>query len=88
MGAFSDFDNTARRGKNAAIFIGATPNKFYQYLVEIIKRSIQERKEYIFITAWNEWGEGNYLEPDLTYKNGFLNAVRKNIENSLSSVRR
>lgn len=76
MGAFPDFDNTARKGKKAAIWKGASPQKFENYLTEIIKRSDAANKDFIFLTAWNEWGEGNYLEPDSRYGFAYLKALR------------
>lgn len=75
--AFVDFDDSARRGKNSTIFIGSTPRKFEKYLKENIKKSQQEENEFLFINAWNEWGEGNYLEPDKKYGYGYLNAVKR-----------
>ena len=33
----------------------------------------------IFLRSWNEWAEGNYVEPDLKYGHGFLEAIKKNI---------
>ena len=36
---------------------------------------------YLYINAWNEWGEGTYLEPDSKYKFGYLEAIRSIIKN-------
>lgn len=33
-------------------------------------------KRFIFLKSWNEWAEGNYMEPDLKYGNGFLEALK------------
>ena len=43
----------------------------------IINQYIKQNKEFIFLMAWNEWGEGSYLEPDTEYKYGYLEAIKK-----------
>ena len=43
----------------------------------LYKKSIQNGNEYVFVNAWNEWGEGNYVEPDTIHGHGFLEAIRK-----------
>lgn len=76
-GVFVDYDDSPRRGINGIIVKGSTPKKFGHYLSEHIKRSKKEDNEYLFINAWNEWGESNYLEPDKKYGYAYLQAVKK-----------
>ena len=42
----------------------------------IIKAKKEYKSEYVFCTAWNEWGEGSYLEPDTTNELGYLKSVK------------
>ena len=37
----------------------------------------QRDKQFIFVKSWNEWGEGNYLEPDRKFGRGYLEAIHK-----------
>lgn len=79
-GAFTDWDNTARRNNKARIFVGSTPQKFESYLTQLIKK--EREKDFLFITAWNEWAEGAYLEPDLKHGYGYLKALRNALNNN------
>lgn len=75
-GAFPSWDNTPRRGRNAIVFRGATPEKFAVYLREYAaKLNCDSETEYLFINAWNEWAEGAHLEPDEVNKYGYLEAL-------------
>ena len=74
---FVDYDDSPRRGKNARIILGANPQKFEMYMRKLIQISKMQNKEYIFLTAWNEWGEGSYLEPDTKYGYKYLEAIKK-----------
>ncbi|MBN1638298.1 MAG: glycoside hydrolase family 99-like domain-containing protein [Ignavibacteriales bacterium] len=79
------WDNTARRGDHASIFINSHP-KYYQYWLEkaiiFTKETHPEDSQFIFINAWNEWAEGAYLEPDQTSGYAYLNATSKAILNT------
>ena len=80
LGGFVDWDNTARN-KKGRIYIGASPEKFGDYLKKLVQRVEQEASNpYLFINAWNEWAEGAYLEPDERYEYAYLEAVKKALE--------
>lgn len=80
-GAFVDWDNTPRRGKKGSYYYNVTPEKFQKYLSCQIKRAREiYHKDMLFVFAWNEWGEGGYLEPDERYGDGMLDAVRRALE--------
>lgn len=72
------WDNTARRAQGATIFHGATP-ALYEHWLRVTAASladVRSEENYLFILAWNEWAEGNHLEPDLRYGRAFLEATR------------
>lgn len=79
-GAFVTYDDTPRRGDRGRIIDNASPQKFERYLLRLVEISKSQNKEYIFLTAWNEWGEGAFLEPDVTSQYDYLKAV-KNVIN-------
>ena len=78
-GAFVAYDDTPRRGLRGTIVTGSTPDKFKNYMSELLKISEQQNKDFIFLTAWNEWGEGAYLEPDKDYKFSYLDSLNEAI---------
>lgn len=75
------WDRSPRVGSAEGIYVNATPENFQKHIedaVEIVNNRAFEHK-LIFLRAWNEWGEGNYVEPDRKYGHGFLDAIRKAI---------
>ena len=76
LGGLVAFDDTPRRGNLARIINGATPKKFEKYFRELYSISCKSDKELLFLTAWNEWGEGAYLEPDECNEYGYLKALK------------
>lgn len=69
LGAFVSYDDSPRRGIKGTILKGASPAKFKKYMKSLLEISSKQNKDMIFLTAWNEWGEGAILEPDK--RNGF-----------------
>ncbi len=72
-----DFDTSPRMGQRGQAMMNTDPQIFYHYLKKLYQKSLMLNNEYIFLNAWNEWGEGMYLEPD--EKNGYryLEAIHK-----------
>lgn len=77
LGACVDFDCTPRHGMKGNLTVGGTPLKFQKYFGELCKKSIRRNNEFVFINAWNEWGEGMHLEPDKKNGYAYLDAVRE-----------
>ena len=75
LGAFVDWDNSARKKKNSLLFYGATPAKFMKYMKSLVSICNSKHGEYVFINAWNEWAEGTYLEPDQRWELGYLKGL-------------
>ncbi len=72
------WDNSARRNNKGLIWMKSNPNLYRKWLKDILKE-VNERKDLdvpmVFINAWNEWGEGAYLEPDRDYGYAYLEAT-------------
>ena len=74
------WDNTARRKRRPIIFLGSSPEKYERWLSEIVKWTRQNHdpeSRFIFINAWNEWAEGNHLEPDSQHGMAYLEATAR-----------
>lgn len=74
------WDNTARRNHRGTIFHGSTPELYGRWLTdaidEVCGRQDLDRK-MVFLNAWNEWGEGAYLEPDSLWGYAYLDATHR-----------
>lgn len=77
---FVSYDDTPRRGNKARIILDGSPEKFQYYLTELLRISQKQNKEYVFLMAWNEWGEGAFLEPDEENNFEYLEAVSKAVK--------
>lgn len=81
-GTMLSWDNSARKKRNYHVWKGYTPQLFYKWnriAINYTRRHFPADKRFIFINAWNEWGEGTYLEPDNKYGFAAINALSKAI---------
>ena len=78
-----NWDNTPRSGYNGFVLQGATPELYKLHLEEAISLvdNYPSDKKLIFVKSWNEWAEGNYLEPDLKHGRDFLDATLAALKN-------
>lgn len=70
-----NFDHSPRSKSKGVILYGDTPQKWENFFREVY--NIQSEHDFMIIKSWNEWGEGNYLEPDLRYGKQYLEAIKK-----------
>ncbi len=83
------WDNTSRRANYGAFVLGhATPASYERWLRWEIARSRNRPADQriVFINAWNEWAEGNHLEPDLRFGLAYLEATRRALERAGSEA--
>ena len=78
--ATPSWDNDARRQGGGMVLQGSTPHLFERWmhgLIEQAHRSPFFGENFVCINAWNEWGEGAYLEPDVHFGSAYLNATAR-----------
>lgn len=78
---FPQWDRTPRAGNSEGVYIKATPTSFKKHIqdaLNVIKNKDVEH-QILFLRSWNEWGEGNYVEPDLKNGHAFLDAIKETI---------
>lgn len=74
---YPNWDNTPRSGSRGTVLTGSAPTRFAENLAHAVDtvadRPAEER--LLWIKSWNEWAEGNYLEPDLDHGREWLTAL-------------
>ncbi len=76
-----NWDNTPRLGSRGYVLENSTPELFAQCLAVAVRRLMSRgyQERIIFLKAWNEWAEGNYMEPDSFHGRGYLEALKRQI---------
>ena len=82
------WDNSARRKKNYFILHDSTPEKFKVWLLHILKNYDWEQmpESFLFINAWNEWAEGNHMEPCQKWGTAYLDVTKEAIAENTKMV--
>jgi len=81
------WDNSPRRQQSAVIFDNSSPAVYAKWLGSIANNIAKYNLDdsIVFINAWNEWGEGNHLEPDLKHERKYLEATKQALQGAHSS---
>lgn len=74
---FVGYDDTPRRGVNGTVILDSTPKMFEMNMKKLLAKSELAENEFVFINAWNEWGEGMHLEPDEKWQYQYLEALKR-----------
>jgi len=77
-----NWDNTPRSGRAGRVLHRSNPELFRRQLrlaLDLIAGVPLERR-IVFIRSWNEWAEGNHLEPDLRFGRAFLETLRDELQ--------
>jgi lipopolysaccharide biosynthesis protein len=84
------WDNSPRRKTGAVIFLNSTPERYEGWLREIVNLQAARigvdgdtgtsPESLVFINAWNEWAEGNHLEPCQKWGRAYLEATRRALQ--------
>lgn len=84
-----NWDNTPRSGSRGLVLHGASPESFREHFRQALKltENVPPEKRVVFVKSWNEWAEGNYLEPDQVHGHGYLRVIRDELTSAGKGVR-
>jgi lipopolysaccharide biosynthesis protein len=76
-----NWDHSPRSNNNALVLHESTPDLFRKNIIEALKAVEKKLPEHkiIILKSWNEWGEGNYIEPDLKFGKQYLEVLQKEL---------
>jgi len=74
---YPNWDTTPRIGVTGSILHGSTPELFKKHINRILALIAEKDSpdQVIFLKSWNEWAEGNYMEPDRKFGKGYIQAL-------------
>jgi len=78
-----NWDNSSRRKKGGLTYINSTPEKYGYWLNKVVldtNKKFNADEKIVFINAWNEWAEGNHLEPDSRWGHAYLEETVKGLK--------
>lgn len=75
------YDRSPRAGKKAQIFYNFTPSTWRKHIIDVLYYVQEKDVEHriVMLKSWNEWGESNYVEPDLKYGTAMLDTLKEEL---------
>lgn len=76
---YPNWDTTPRINVDGQVLFESTPILFKKHVRRILNliKNKNENNKVVFLKSWNEWAEGNYMEPDLRYGKGYITALNE-----------
>jgi lipopolysaccharide biosynthesis protein len=80
-GVWPNWDDTPRRGRKGVVAVGSNPDRFERSVLGAVDmaRQAPAAEQMVVIKSWNEWAEGNYMEPDQEFGHGWLEALAQGL---------
>lgn len=77
----ANWDSTPRLGAKGVVLRDPHPTLFREHVREALNKVAYKPSEHriLFAKSWNEWAEGNYLEPDRRFGRAFLEVLRDEV---------
>lgn len=70
-----NWDHTPRSGYNGTMFYNTTPELWKEMCEIVVEKTSKKKNPFVMLKSWNEWGEGNYMEPDLRYGTQYIDIL-------------
>jgi hypothetical protein len=79
---YPNWDNTPRSGRSGLVAHASTPDSFGVHVQDAVRRlkTFPDQQRLLFVKSWNEWAEGNHLEPDLRHGRRYLEILRDGLQ--------
>ena len=74
---YPNWDHTPRTGKKGSVLHNSNPGLFEKHVKQVVEEVEEKTYQHriVIIKSWNEWAEGNHMEPDLRFGHGYLQAL-------------
>lgn len=71
------WDHSPRSGKRGFILHKSSPKKFRKHILQVFSLLKKKNNKIVFLKSWNEWAEGNYIEPDLKWGDKYITTLKE-----------
>ena len=72
---YPQWDHSPRSKEFVFVVVNSTPHVFQEQAMKMKKLIQGKQNKIVMLKSWNEWAEGNYMEPDKTHGKGFIEAL-------------
>lgn len=74
-----NWDHTPRSGYHGYLLHQSSPELFREHVKRVFGRMARKKNQLVFLKSWNEWGEGNYMEPDIEFGCQYIDVLGEEV---------